>query len=85
VGIDAQLHGFTIVDHHAEPLVGVRPFEVDDRRSPVVEYSFEVAHPTQLDGSGHTTDGELPHVREVGLGAGEGDAAIRQCGEQGCQ
>src|SRR5699024_8944177 len=41
-GVDAELDGFTVVEHRPVSLIKVRPFEVDDCWTPVVECSFEV-------------------------------------------
>src|SRR5699024_7658920 len=85
VGVDAELHGFAVVDHRTVPLGRIRPFEVDDRGPTVVEGTFEVAHSAHLDGGVRAADVELPWVGEGSLGGGEGDAAVLQCGEQGGQ
>src|SRR5699024_4653156 len=85
VGVDAELHGFAVVDHLTVPLNRIRPLEVDDRGPTVSEGTFEVAHSSQLHGVGRAADGELPWVGEGSLGGGEGDAAVLQRGEQGGQ
>ena len=82
VRVDAQLDGFTVIDHRSIALLVVRPFEVDDCRSAVAERAFKIALSSQLNGHCFAGDGQYPVVVEVGLGADDRDAAVSERGEQ---